>query len=43
LTPASGGRTVEVEGMDLVRLEGKKLCRNEVYFDRAALLGGGEA
>ena len=40
LTPASGGRTVEVEGMDLVRLEGGKLCRNEVYFDRAALLGG---
>ena len=40
LTPASGGSTVEVHGMDLVRLEGRKLCRNEVYFDRAALLGG---
>ena len=26
--------------MDLVLLEGRKLCRNEVYFDRAALLGG---
>ena len=38
LTPASGGRTVEVDGMDLVLLEGRKLCRNEVYFDRAALL-----
>jgi ketosteroid isomerase-like protein len=38
LTPASGGKTAEVEGMDLVRLEGGKLCRNEVYFDRAALL-----
>jgi ketosteroid isomerase-like protein len=38
LTPASGGKTVEVEGMDLVLLEGRKLCRNEVYFDRAALL-----
>jgi ketosteroid isomerase-like protein len=38
LTPASGGKTVEVEGMDLVLIEGRKLCRNEVYFDRAALL-----
>jgi hypothetical protein len=25
--------------MDLVLLEGRKLCRNEVYFDRAALFG----
>jgi len=40
LTPASGGRTVEVDGMDLVLLEGRKLRRNEVYFDRAALLAG---
>jgi ketosteroid isomerase-like protein len=40
LTPAAGGESVEVEGMDLVRLEGRKLCRNEVYFDRLALLGG---
>jgi ketosteroid isomerase-like protein len=40
LTPASGGRTVEVDGMDLVLLEGRKLLRNEVYFDRAALLAG---
>jgi ketosteroid isomerase-like protein len=39
LTPASGGRTVGVDGMDLVLLEGRKLCRNEVYFDRAALFG----
>jgi hypothetical protein len=39
LTPASGGRTVDVDGMDLVLLEGRKLCRNEVYFDRTALLG----
>ena len=40
LTPASGGKTVEVEGMDLVLLEGRKLRRNEVYFDRAALFAG---
>lgn len=39
LTPASGGESVEVDGMDLVRLRGDKLCRNEVYFDRAALFG----
>jgi ketosteroid isomerase-like protein len=38
LTPASGGSTVEVDGMDLVRLRGDKLCRNEVYFDRMAVL-----
>lgn len=38
LAPASGGTAVEVDGMDLVVLEGRKLCRNEVYFDRAALL-----
>jgi ketosteroid isomerase-like protein len=37
LTPAAGGKTVEVDGMDLVLLEGTKLRRNEVYFDRAAL------
>ena len=37
LTPASGGESVEVDGMDLVRLRGDQLCRNEVYFDRAAL------
>ncbi len=28
---------VEVEGMDLVVLEGQKICRNEVYFDRTLL------
>ena len=38
--PWESKKTAEVEGMDLVLLEGRKLCRNEVYFDRAALLGG---
>jgi ketosteroid isomerase-like protein len=40
LTPVAGGKTVEVEGMDLVLLENGKLCRNEVYFDRAVLFAG---
>lgn len=39
LTPADGGRTAVVDGMDLVLLEGDLLCRNEVYFDRMALMG----
>lgn len=37
LTPVGGDTTVEVEGMDLAVLEGERLKRNEVYFDRAAL------
>jgi hypothetical protein len=37
LTPVGGNTTVEVEGMDLAMLEGERLKRNEVYFDRAAL------
>jgi ketosteroid isomerase-like protein len=37
LTPVGGDTTVAVEGMDLVVLEGERLKRNEVYFDRAAL------
>ena len=37
LSPASGGRTVEIDGMDLALVRGGKLCRNEVYFDRMAL------
>jgi ketosteroid isomerase-like protein len=43
LTPLGGETSVEVEGMDLAVLEGERLKRNEVYFDRAALaslLGG---
>jgi ketosteroid isomerase-like protein len=38
LTPLGGGTTVEVEGMDIALLEGERLKRNEVYFDRAALM-----
>ena len=37
LTPLGSETTLEVEGMDLVVLEGERLKRNEVYFDRAAL------
>ena len=37
LTPASGGKTTEIEGMDLALVRGDRLCRNEVYFDRMAL------
>jgi len=40
LTPASGGKTAEIDGMDLAVVRGGKLCRNEVYFDRMALFGG---
>ncbi len=40
LTPASGGKTTEVNGMDLVLIRDKRLCRNEVYFDRLTLFGG---
>lgn len=42
LTPSDGGRTVEVEGMDLVILRENLLRRNEVYFDRMALFGGAD-
>jgi hypothetical protein len=37
LTPVGGKLTVGVDGMDLAVLEGERLKRNEVYFDRAAL------
>jgi ketosteroid isomerase-like protein len=46
LTPVGGNGTIAVEGMDLVLLKGGLIARNEVYFDRAALLpmlGGGSA
>jgi ketosteroid isomerase-like protein len=39
LTPAAGGKTAEISGMDLVLLRGERLSRNEVYFDRMALVG----
>ncbi len=41
LTPASGGKTTEIDGMDLVVVRGDRMCRNEVYFDRMALFGNG--
>lgn len=37
LRPAGGARGVEVDGMDLAIVEGDRLSRNEVYFDRAVL------
>jgi len=36
-TPTSGGKTLEIDGMDLVVLQGGQLSRNEVYFDRVGL------
>jgi ketosteroid isomerase-like protein len=33
-----GTQTVEIDGMDFVQLEGDLMARNEVYYDRAALL-----
>jgi hypothetical protein len=41
LTPAAGGKTIEVNGMDLVVVRGERMCRNEVYFDRMALVSDG--
>lgn len=38
LTPAGGGPSVEVDGMDLVLMRGARIARNEVYFDRAVLM-----
>ena len=37
LKKPGGDKTAEVDGMDLVILEGNRIKRNEVYFDRAAL------
>ena len=37
LRQKDGEREVEVDGMDLVLMEGDKVKRNEVYFDRAVL------
>lgn len=39
LQPRDGDRKVEVDGMDLVPMEGDRVRRNEVYFDRAVLAG----
>lgn len=35
--PVDGDRAVDVDGMDLVVLEGDRIRLNEVWFDRAAL------
>ncbi|MEW6442394.1 MAG: nuclear transport factor 2 family protein [bacterium] len=40
LTPAGGGKTTEIDGMDLVIVREGRICRNEVYFDRMAVLAG---
>jgi ketosteroid isomerase-like protein len=37
LTNRASGATAEVDGMDLVLIEGDRVKRNEVYYDRAAL------
>jgi ketosteroid isomerase-like protein len=37
LRPAGGDTEVQVDGMDLVVVEGDRIKRNEVYFDRAVL------
>jgi ketosteroid isomerase-like protein len=37
LEPAGGDKGVEVDGMDLAVVQGGRLVRNEVYFDRTAL------
>jgi ketosteroid isomerase-like protein len=41
LTPVTGGESAKISGMDLVTLRGDRLSRNEVYFDRMALVGEG--
>jgi ketosteroid isomerase-like protein len=33
----SGGKPVDIVGMDLALVENERLCRNEVYFDRMAI------
>ena len=38
LRPVGSDHTLEIEGLDLVVLEGSLVKRNEVYFDRAALM-----
>lgn len=37
LRPKQHDTEVEIDGMDLALVEGDRLSRNEVYFDRAAL------
>ena len=42
LTPVGGGPTAAVDGMDLAVVRGGSLSRNEVYFDRMALITAGQ-
>lgn len=37
LRPRGGDDEVQIDGMDLALVEGNRLSRNDVYFDRAAL------
>jgi ketosteroid isomerase-like protein len=37
LTPATGGKSIRVYGMDLIIVRGDRISRNEVYFDRMAI------
>jgi ketosteroid isomerase-like protein len=37
ISKAGESEKVEIDGMDLIVWEGDKVCRNEVYFDRARL------
>ncbi len=37
LTPSAGGKTIEIDGMDLIIIRGDRISRNEVYFDRMAI------
>jgi ketosteroid isomerase-like protein len=37
LGPADGEQSVELDGMDLVLMEGDLVNRNQVYLDRAAI------
>ena len=39
LAPVGSDASVEIDGMDIALLDGERLKRNEVYFDRAALAG----
>ena len=35
---AGGGKAMEVDGMDFIAFKGDKIQRNEVYFDRMAIV-----
>jgi len=35
---AGGGKAMEIDGMDFIAFKGDKIQRNEVYFDRMAIV-----